>query len=561
MKRCPQCRRDYLDDSLLYCLEDGTALVQGSVPSPDEPQTAILHETDPPSEAATKARIHTTDQTNVFPSSVGEVLKSSSFDKRIILIPLMLAVVIVVGFLGYRSFSPSVSRQIESIAVMPFVNESGNSDIEYLSDGMTETLMGSLSEIPNLSVKARSSVFRYKGKETDPRTIGKELSVQAILNGRVVARGDQLTVSLELVDAQTETLIWNSRYDRKLADLISLQTEIARDVSHKLKAKLSGADEQRVAKAYTANPEAYQLFEKGRFYWNRRTVPDLQTAIGLFQQAIAKDPNYALAYAGLSNAYSNLNSDVARPPDTLKNAREAAVKALSLDGDLAEAHAALARVAANENDFAGAIRGYQRAIELNGNYATAHQWYGTLLSELGRHDEGIRELQRALDLDPLSSIINKNYANVLCNARRVDECIVQFKKTIELNPNFPFAHQDLSWAYHTIGRKAESVEELAIYKDLIGEQFAASLIRETFAREGWNGFLRLMTRADQPVRMWPAETAIYFLAIGEKSKAMDLLEMSDPGGQVAWINVDPLFDPLRNEPRFKEWLRKNGIPN
>ena len=263
MKRCPECRRDYYDDTLLYCLDDGNALLEGPAKSEppasaggqfgDEPQTAILHSTDAPGEAPTRAQIHTTDQTAILPNraeaepqdlsgGLSERQSLSAHRAAKPLAALIVAVIVLVGgFYGYRYFG-SNSKQIESIAVMPFVNESGNGDVEYLSDGMTETLIKSLSNLPNLSVKPRSTVFRYKGKDTDSQTIAKELNVQAILNGRVSQRGDQMTLSLELVDAQKDSVIWSEQYNRKQSDLVSLQSEVARDVSSKLKSKLSGAE-------------------------------------------------------------------------------------------------------------------------------------------------------------------------------------------------------------------------------------------------------------------------------------------------------------------------------
>ena len=241
MKRCPECRRDYYDDTLLYCLDDGKALLEGPA-SVDEPATAILHTTDAVVEASTRAQILTTERTAALPSVVAKP-SVRSFDKRLIAAPFLLAIIVLAGFFAYRYFA--ASKPIESIAVMPFVNESGNADVEYLSDGMTETLIKSLSQIPNLNVKPRSSVFRYKGKDTNLQTIAKELNVQAILNGRVVQSGEQLTLSLELIDAQTENVIWSESYNRKQTDLISLQSEIARDVSTKLNAKLSGRRKQK----------------------------------------------------------------------------------------------------------------------------------------------------------------------------------------------------------------------------------------------------------------------------------------------------------------------------
>ncbi len=248
MKRCPECRRDYYDDTLLYCLDDGNELLEGPATgsTDDEPATAIFHSTEPPNETATRAQIHNTAQTAVLPSGISDIPRSKASDKRLIFVPVLLTIIVLGGFFGYRYITPA--KQIESIAVMPFVNESGNADVEYLSDGMTETLIGSLTQLPNLNVKARSSVFRYKGKETDTKTIGKELNVQAILSGRVSQRGDQLNLSLELVDVATENAIWSQQYSRKQSDLVTLQSDIARDVSSKLKSKLSNAEVASVEK-------------------------------------------------------------------------------------------------------------------------------------------------------------------------------------------------------------------------------------------------------------------------------------------------------------------------
>jgi len=557
MKRCPQCNRVETDEALAFCRVDGTALVNDSAAG--EIETSMLpHRTGAGISRAT-------GPTTALPSQVTASATHELFKpKRRALVAafavLMTASIVIAGSLYLIRKDRTA---IQSIAVMPFINASGNADVEYLSDGMTETLIGSLSQLPNLNVKARSTVFRYKGKSTDAKTIGKELNVQALLNGRVMQRGDQLTLSLELVSADTENVIWSEQYTRKQSDLVSLQTEIARDVSQKLKMKLSGADEQKLAKDYTKNTEAYQLYLKGRFYWNRRTVPDLQKSTEYFNQAIAIDPNYALAYAGLSNAYSNLAQFYGTPPGTLTKARDAALKAISLDDNLAEAHTALASVIEQSDyDFAGAEREYRRAIELNRNYATAHQWYGILLSALGRHEESLAEFRRALDLDPFSLIINKNYANGFYYARRYDESIAYLKKTIDLNPNFALAHQDLSQVYQVTGKYAESVEEYARYQELIDERQAASLIRESYARNGWQGFLRLITSESRPVKMSDSDVATYYAALGNKDKAFSLLSRAYDArdGQLLWLKIDPLFDSLRDDPRFQELTRKVGFP-
>src|SRR5215207_3166322 len=337
MKRCPECRRDYYDDSLSYCLDDGAPLLEG--PSVDEPATAVfageLTERKTESMRAISATAETIDE------SAKRLPVSNS------VIATILGVVLVTGLgLGsYLYYGRASSRQIESIAVMPFKNESSSQDVEYLSDGMTETLIKSLSGLPGLDVKPRSSVFRYKGKDTDLQTIGKELNVQAILNGRVAQRGDELTLSLELVDIQKDSVIWTEQYQRKQSDLVSLQSEIAKDVSTKLKAKLSGAEETKVTRAATTDPEAYQAYLRGRYYWNRRTTLNIKKAIEQFKFATDRDPNYALAFVGLADCYAVLNEYAGTPTsETVPLSKTYAERALSLDPQLAEPHAALAFV-------------------------------------------------------------------------------------------------------------------------------------------------------------------------------------------------------------------------
>ncbi|MGI8639234.1 MAG: protein kinase domain-containing protein [Pyrinomonadaceae bacterium] len=471
-----------------------------------------------------------------------------------------LLVLLAATGLGYWLFSNRIAntKQIESIAVMPFVNESGNADIEYLSDGMTETLISSLSQLPNLNVKARSSVFRYKGKEIDAQTIGKELNVQAILNGRVVQRGQDLILYLELVDATTGNRIWGDQYNRKTADLVSLQSEIARDVSQKLKTKISGADEQKLAKNYTENAEAYQLYLRGRFYWNKSTAENHRKAIEYFNQAIAIDPNYALAYAGIADAYPLLS--FTKPQEVMSKAREAALKALSLDNNLAEAHVALGRVLLDyDYDFAAAERENKTAIELNPNYALAHSSYGSLLTRLGRHEEAFAKYRRALEIEPLSLRINRSYGEGLIYARRYDEAIAQLKKTLELDATFVAAHVSLGFAYQMKGKYAESLEERAKGRELQGNPQHAEQARESFAKGGWEGFLRDATGDHNRAAYL---TATLYAALGEKDEAFAELNKSYENREyfMTLLKVDPRLDPLRDDPRFQELLRKVGFP-
>ncbi len=329
----------------------------------------------------------------------------------------------------YYLHQRSAVEQISSIAVLPFVNASGNADMEYLSDGMTESLINSLSQLQGLSVKARTTVFRYKGKDATPQQVSTELSVQGVLNGRVVQRGDQLTLGLELVDARTGDQIWGKQYNRRMADLVSLQSDIARDVSGSLRARLTGTDMQRIRKSYTENTEAYQLYLKGRFYLSKGAVRECHKAIESFQQAIAGDPAYALAYAGIADAYWMLSAIGGSPPrEAMPKAREAALRALSLDDQLAEAHTALGFIHLSyDYDFAGAEREYRRAVELKPSNPP-YGLHADLLIALGRYEEAIAEARRELETDPLSAVLNTHYGSTLLGARRYHESIAQLNK-------------------------------------------------------------------------------------------------------------------------------------
>jgi eukaryotic-like serine/threonine-protein kinase len=477
----------------------------------------------------------------------------------------LILLVALVGF-GIRYFKnrTSAALPIESIAVLPFVNESGNNDVEYLSDGMTESLINSLSQLPHLAVKARSSVFRYKGKDVTPQKIGSELNVQAILSGRVIERDSNLTLYLELVEASTGNRIWGERYDRKLTDLVSLQNEIAYDVSNKLKTKLSGAEQNTLAKNYTENTEAYRLYLQGRFYWNKRTAKDLLKAIEDFEEAVRIDPNYALAYAGLADSYALLSPYIAATPaESMPKAREYAVKALSLDDQLVEAHTALGLILNTyDYDFDGAEREFKRAIEINPNYATAHQFYGELLMYLDRREESDAEFRRALEIDPLSLIINRQYGESMIYARKYEASIVQLKKTLDLDASFVVAHVSLSFVYQLTGRYPETIEEFAKFQEMIGEKRNAAIIRESFAKGGFEGFLRTMTGEDRLSNTTSYSMATWYAKLGEKDKAFDELNKAYENREyyIVLLKVDPRFDDLRSDARFPALLRRVGFP-
>jgi eukaryotic-like serine/threonine-protein kinase len=521
-------------------------------------------------ESTDGGRAESTASVTNSPSSSAEYLVSQVQKHKRGAGAVLLIALLAVLAMGYWLFwNPATgARQIESIAVMPFVNESGNADVEYLSDGMTETLITSLSQLPNLNVKARSSVFRYKGKTTEARTIGKELNVQAILNGRVVQRGDQLTLSLELVDAITENVIWSQQYNREQTDLVTLQKEIARDVSNKLKTKLSGEDVAKVEKTYTASPEAYQLYLKGKFFWNKRTGESLKQAAELYRQAIEQDPNYALAYSGLAETFVLFSGyDVAPANDSMPQAKAAALRALEIDDSLAEAHTALGFYLFNfEWDRDGSEKEFRRVIELKPSYPTAHQWLGGSLANLKRFDEGLVEYRRAEELDPLSPIIGTNLGDALAYARRYDEAIAQYKRTLVRNPSFAFAHQDLGWAYGSSGRYPEAIAETRTAIELTNGSSTKGYLGLWLAKSGKRDeAVKLLSELKQEAARGYVQSytfALIYIGLGDKEEALNYLEkhMLSRTETANSYAVAPELDDLRSEPRFKAMLKRMNLP-
>ena len=597
MKRCPECRRDYVDDTLLYCLEDGEALVQGSVASSDEPHGAIPSNAD----ALTQQQILTTDRTVILPRGTeaeprrsfdsrserqslsahraaqpqeGSTASAHRFAKPLIAVAVA-AVVLIGGFFGYRYFGTSSSKQIESIAVMPFVNESGSSDIDYLSDGMTDTLINNLSRIPNLSVKARSSVFKYKGKDIEPQKVAADLNVQAVVNGRVMQRGNDLTLNLEMVDAATGDQIWGEQYIRKVDDLVSLQSDIARDVSNKLREKLSGPVTERISKHATENPQAYREYLKGRFYWNKRTIDDINKSIEYFQKAIEIDPAYARAYAGLADSYVVIPSySNNRSKEAFPKARAAAMKALEIDNSLAEAHATLADVLLEFDwKFEESEREFKRAIELDPNYATAHHWYAEFLLGMGRRDEALAEIKRAQECDPLSLIINSMIGIVHALRGDYAEAETQLKKTIEMDPNFARAHMFLAELYEEQGRFEEAIDEYEKYEKLLGPPSPETVkglgfVRDAYRARGASGYWKAMLdfakrRAGSDPDSGPPQVLLARLSVlgGDKEGAFQYFEKAFEQRDPDLLRLaDPAFDPIRTDPRFAELVRRIGLP-
>lgn len=572
MKRCPECARDYNDDSLSFCLDDGSELLFGPASGSganDEPATAILHSTNAPGEAATRAQIHTTEQTAVLPSAVTEFPKTKGFDKRLIFALLALAVIVLGGFFGYRYVTQA--KQIESIAVMPFVNDSGNADVEYLSDGMTETLIGSLSKLPNLSVKPSSSVFRYKGTKTDAKTIGQELNVDAVLNGRIVQRGEELTLSLELVDVQKVAVLWSERYVRKQSDLVSLQSEIAKDVSSRLKTRLTGAEEEKIAKSYTADAEAYRDYLQGRYYWNKRDGANLRKAIEQFKAATERDPEYALAYVGLADSYAVFPWwDDDFPVDSLSRARQFAKRAIEIDDSLGEAHASLAYVNLYSWNWAESEKEFRRAIELSPDYANAHRWYHEYLITLGRVDEATLELKKAYELEPLSVIVNYNLATHYCRDRLDPQSAIEFaKRVVDLDPNFPGGPNLMVCVYLQQGRNADAVAEAKKAVELTNgkiRRFVANL-GVAYAKNGQTenakAIIKDLEEAYAKENSVGVQIAEVYAALGNKDKAFEWIEkdVDNRGFElVLQFRRVAKFGSLMNDKRYAAILKRMGLP-
>ena len=483
-----------------------------------------------------------------------------------IVVLLLLGVVATASYFAFVSKRGS-TKQISSIAVMPFINESRNADVEYLSDGMTETLIKSLSNLSNLDVKPRSAVFRYKGKDTDLQTIAKELNVQAILNGRVAQRGDQLTLSLELVDVQKNSVIWTEQYQRKQSDLVSLQSEISGDVSTKLKAKLSGAEETKVTKTATTDPEAYQAYLKGRYYWNRRTAENIKKAIEQFKSATDRDPNYALAFVGLADCYGVLDEYAGTPSsETLPQARSYAERALSIDPQLAEAHASMGLINDGLWQWGEAEREFKRAIELSPKYPTAYHWYSVLLKELRRYDEAAAMIKRAQDLDSLSSVIAVNISRMYQLQNNHDASIQNSLKVIELDPNFAAAYEYLALSYLKNGRNAEAI---------VAAEKAVELSNRSAITLGDLGYVYALVgkRAEAIERIKELEEkytrkeaigqylATVYVGLGDKDKAFEWLEkdFQARNSKLSEIRWQLQFESILNDPRFKDLLKRMGL--
>jgi TolB-like protein/Tfp pilus assembly protein PilF len=463
--------------------------------------------------------------------------------------------VIALAVAAYFIFFPRAER-IDSLAVMPFVNVAVNPDVEYLSDGITESIINSLSQLPSLRVVPRTTVFKYKGKEIEHEEIARKLNVRAILTGKVVQRGDDLSVQVELVDAIRQSQLWGEQFTRKTTDLLSIQQDIVREVSKSLEGRLDRQAYTRLSKGSTNDNEAFQLYLRGRYYWNKRSEESLKRSLECFEQAIEKDPSYALAYAGIADAYIVMGDwDFLQSRDAYPKAKAAAQKALAIDGSLGEAQTSLAMVIYEYDwEWESAEREFKRAIELSPNYPTAHQWYSEFLTSQQRFKEAVAEAQRAKELDPLSPIISVELARVYLSVGDNEKCIQLCLEALELDPGFYPAHVTLIWCYAVKGMDKEALEESEKIMKLRGASSnEIAEMKSYFVKSGIKGiFLSIVEHSKDPILL----SQVYSW-LGEKGATLDCLEKAyeEHNSKLVYLNVYP-YDSVRNEPRFIELQKK-----
>lgn len=537
--------------------------------SSNEVMTAVAGEI---SVVSAKEMATRTGEIAAAPTSTAELVISEIKNHKLVaLIALLFVAATAVGSWFYFNARNGLFS-IESIAVLPFVNASGNADVEYLSDGIAETLINSLSQLPKLSVKARSSVFRYKGKEVEPQQVGAELSVQAIVNGRLVQRGDDLALYLSMVDARSGNQLWGEQYNRKLTDLVTLQSEIAHDVSQKLRARLSGADEKKLTKNYTQSAEAYQAYLKGRYYWNMGPAPGYEKSLNFFEQAIDLDPSYALAHSGLADYYGFASAfDHVPPNENWPKAEAAANKAIALDDTLAGSYNALAAVKSQYyRDWPAAERYFRRGIELDPNFAEIHAHYALCLNLFGRGNEALTEMQRAVELEPLSLRFNLLRGRLFFVMRQYDRAIDQYRNTLDLDQNVAPAHEWLGDAYEQKGMHREAVAEWGRALTLSGQQQQAAILERAYANSGFETAVRALAqqkikllneRTDRGEYVPATEYVIAYLRLGDKEKVIGwLAKAEDRNAFPLEVKVNPIFDSLRSDPRVTDLMRRVGLP-
>ena len=539
MKRCPECRRDYYDDTLLFCLDDGNALLEGPATAKseppasaggqfdDEPQTAILQSMATPGEAPKRAQIGTS-------SEIADISNGNS------------------------------------IAVLPFVNTSADADNEYFCDGLAEELLNALAKIDQLKVAARTSAFSFKGKNTDISSIGRTLGVKTILEGSVRKSGDRLRISVQLVNAADGYQLWSERYDREVQDIFDIEDEITLAVVSALKLRLFDKQKAAILKRYTDNAEAYQLYLKGRYYLNKWTAEGLKKGVEYFNQVIEMDPEFALAYSGLADCYGSLSGEMLRlsPKDAFPRAKAAALKALEMDESLAEAHTSLALIKLNFDwDWTGAEARLKRAIELNPNYVAAYHWYSHCLVIMGRLDESLEVSNTALKLDPLDLEINAHLGWHYCQARLHDLAVDQCQRTIEMDSNFHEAHWFLGWAFEQKEKYDKAIDEFQ--KAVACSNGSDRMTAELGHAYGLAGkmadaqdVLDKLRESSTQHYVSPYNIALVLAGLGRTDEAFAELHKAcdDRSGLLIYLKTQHSFDNLHSDPRFAAITERLNLP-
>jgi TolB-like protein/Flp pilus assembly protein TadD len=485
---------------------------------------------------------------------------------RVIALALALIALALAGLLWGRRLFATRGGAIDSVAVLPFANASNDPQMEYLPDGITESLIDSLSQLPALTVMARSTVFTYRGREADPRQVGEALKVRAVVTGRVERRGERLLIHAELVNASNGARLWGEQYQRSLADLPAVQDDITREISAALRLRLSGAQQRQIAKRQTADSEAYQLYLRGNHLYYQETRASQEKALEYFNKAVALDPSYALAYAGIAHVYATFSAQYLPPSEAMPKARQAALTAIQLDEALPEAHFSLALVKLwGDWDWVGAERELKRAIELNSNFVNGRVTYANLLVQRGRFEDAEREIRLAKQLDPLSARLGSAEGRIFYSARRFDQAIAQHRKTLELYPNNFGFHRALGLIFSQQGRNQEAINEmrqaLALSSHYTNRAWAAYVYARAGQRVEALKILRELEGLSKRERVSPAYIARIHIGLGEKDRAFEWLRKAyeERSDHLLNIGVDPVYDPLRSDPRFIELLRGVGL--
>jgi serine/threonine-protein kinase len=514
---------------------------------------------------ANRATAPTTISPTPSANSLSQPVKSRSRKTTIVIAAVVTIVVAVVAALSVNSYrSRSSGAAIQSIAVMPFVNASGNADVEYLSDGLTDSLIFRFSQLPNVKVSPTTSVMRFKNTAKDVADIARELNVDAVLSGRLMRAGDDLSVSVQLTDARTQKLIWAEQYDRKMADLMVTQREIATTLTQKMQLKLAG-DERGITKKYTSSNDAYQLYLKGRYHWSRRTPDDLSKAIDSYQQATEIDPNFALAYAALAEVYNSMGKQWTPAKDCIPQAKAAATRAIEIDPLLPEAHSALAdSLASYDRDWAESERHFKKALELDPNISYIHVVYGvSYLFSTGKAEQAAAELEKALQLEPLSLISNGVGSAAYLYARQYDKAVAQARTGLDLDPHFPLMRPTLGLALIASGKNDEAISVVSqIPANSPAAPLSTMVLAHAYAKQGKRAEaeaqISILRDAAKTRYIRPYFFASIYATLGDKDKAFAELEeaFAEKDAYLGRISVDPFMDPLRDDPRFKSLLKR-----